>query len=133
MDETQEHSPEEGATGLRAKALGDYGERLAARTLQGLGLQVVERNFTTSAGELDLLLREGDTLVVCEVKTRSSDIGGSPLEAVDEEKVARLRRMAAVWLEAHPDVHPEGVRIDLVGIRLPKRGAAVVEHLRGVG
>lgn len=117
----------------RSKAVGDYGERLAERRLVAGGLTLLDRNFTDPSGEIDLVLRDGDTLVVCEVKTRSSEVGGSPLEAVDEEKVSRLRRLAAVWLAAHPGVRPDGIRIDLVGIRLPRRGAPIIDHVCGVG
>jgi putative endonuclease len=66
------------------------------------------------------------------VKTRSSTVHGHPLEAVGAAKGARLRRLAARWLEEH-DVHAPHVRIDLVGVLLARRGAAEVEHVRGVG
>ena len=74
------------------QGLGHYGETLAARHLTGAGMVLLERNWRTTAGEIDLLLREGDVLVVCEVKTRTSDACGLPHEAVDQAKVDRLRR-----------------------------------------
>ncbi len=119
--------------GVRTQAVGAYGERLAAQHLTAAGLVLLDRNFSTPQGEIDLLLRDGDTLVICEVKTRTSAIGGSPLEAVDGEKVARLRRLAAQWLECHPQARPAGIRLDLVGIRISERGAPVVDHVVGVG
>ncbi len=112
--------------------MGGYGERVAAQHLVDSGMVVVDRNWRCDAGEIDLVLRDGSDLVVCEVKTRSSVHFGHPLEAVTPVKAARLRRLAARWLEAH-DVHPHGVRIDLVGVLLRERGAAQVEHLKGVG
>jgi putative endonuclease len=54
------------------------------------------------------------------------------LEAVDERKIGRIRRLAAQWLDAH-DVHPGGVRIDLVGVVRSGRGPAEVVHVTGVG
>jgi putative endonuclease len=112
--------------------LGAYGERLAAERLVEAGMVVVERNWHCDLGEIDLVLRDGDVLVVCEVKTRSSSAYGHPLEAVSPVKCARLRRLAARWVQAH-DVHPHGIRIDLVGVLLGERGPARVEHVRGVG
>ena len=117
---------------LRRRALGAYGETLAERELTGQGMVVLDRNWRCPAGEIDLVLRDGDTLVVCEVKTRSSGACGQPLEAVTERKVARLRRLAASWLAAHP-VRPVDVRLDMVGVLRPRRGVSIVEHVRGIG
>ncbi len=65
------------------RALGAYGEELAARHLVAAGMVVLDRNWRGPAGEIDLVLRDGSTLVVCEVKTRSSEAFGTPHEAVD--------------------------------------------------
>jgi putative endonuclease len=93
---------------------------------------VLDRNWRCPAGEIDLVLRDGRVLVICEVKTRSSTTCGSPLEAVTSTKLERLRRLAAHWLEAHP-VRPTEVRIDMVGILRPSRGPSMIEHIRGIG
>ena len=124
-------SPPSPATSRRL-ALGAYGERLAAEHLTRAGLHVLDRNWRCDAGEIDLVLRDGDVLVVCEVKTRSSDSCGSPHEAVTPVKLARLRRLAARWIAAH-QVHPTEVRIDLVAVVRPRRGPSVVDHVRGLG
>jgi putative endonuclease len=92
----------------------------------------VERNWRCPAGEIDVVVRDGTTLVVCEVKTRRSLTFGTPLEGVDRAKAARLRRLAGLYLAAH-EIRGVPVRIDLVGVLLPPRGAPQVEHLRGVG
>lgn len=113
-------------------ALGRYGETVAARYLQERGMVLLDRNWRCDAGELDLVLREGAVLVVCEVKTRSSPDYGEPLAAVTEDKLHRLRRLAARWLAEH-DLVPRDVRIDLVGVIRPRRGVSVVEHIPGVG
>jgi putative endonuclease len=114
------------------RGLGDYGETLAARHLTGTGMVLLERNWQTTTGEIDLLLREGDVLVVCEVKTRTSDACGLPHEAVDTAKVERLRRVADEWLAAHA-ADPRDVRVDLVAVTRPRKGPSVVEHVRGIG
>ena len=117
--------------GARNSSLGSYGERVAAQRLVDQGMVLVDRNWRCELGEVDLVLRDGDVLVFCEVKTRTSAAYGHPLEAVGQAKGDRLRRLAMRWVEEH-GVHPEGIRIDLVGVLLAERGAAVVEHLQGV-
>jgi putative endonuclease len=71
-------------------------------------------------------------LVVCEVKTRSSTAFGPPVAAVSEQKAERLRRLADRWLEEH-GVRPPEVRLDVVGVLVPRTGRPQVEHVRGVG
>jgi putative endonuclease len=93
---------------------------------------LVDRNWRCDLGEIDLVLRDGDVLVFCEVKTRTTTAYGHPLEAVTPAKGERLGRLAERWLHEH-DVHPHEVRIDLVGVMVAARGAADVEHVRGVG
>ena len=122
-------SPERPA--VRTRELGRYGEALAARHLTELGMVVLERNWRCPAGEIDLVLRDGDVLVVCEVKTRSSTAYGAPLETVTPAKAERLQRLAALWLEER-GIRPAGVRVDLVGVLLQRRGAPQVEHAAGV-
>lgn len=120
------------SSGARNKSLGSYGERVALQRLMESGMVLLDRNWRCDLGEVDLVLRDGDVLVFCEVKTRSTVAYGHPLEAVTPAKGARLRRLAARWLEEH-DEHPQGVRVDLVGVLLAAHGAAEVEHVRAVG
>ena len=119
------------ATAASRQALGAYGERLAECHLLGQGMVLLDRNWRCEAGEIDLVLRDGDVLVVCEVKTRSGVHHGTPHEAVTEAKLARLRRLAGLWTAAH-GVRPADVRIDLVAVLRPPRGAAVLDHVRGL-
>ena len=119
-------------TAARNSTLGRYGEDVAARQLTALGMTVIDRNWRGPSGEIDLVLRDGDTLVICEVKTRTTPDHGHPLEAVDSKKAGRLRRLAAEWIEAR-NVRPADVRIDVVGVLQSGRGAAQLEHLKGVG
>lgn len=115
----------------RRSALGAFGEAAAARHLVDQGMVLLDRNWRCELGEVDLVLRDGRTLVVCEVKTRSSLRFGAPLEGVTERKAARLRRLAARWLADH-EVRPDDVRIDLVGV-LVRSATPEIEHVRGVG
>lgn len=113
-------------------ALGAHGEQLAARHLSAAGMVLLDRNWRAVGGEIDLVLRDGDVLVVCEVKTRSSHACGTPHEAVDEAKVARLRRLGEQWVAEHA-AEPRDLRVDLVAVLRPRTGAATIEHVRGIG
>lgn len=118
---------------MRAKdAVGQYGERVAARWLVEAGMTVLDRNWRCRHGEIDVLARDGDDLVVCEVKTRRSTSAGTAVEAVTPEKLTRLQELAQEWLKAHPAVTPAGIRFDVVAVSPAERGPARVEHLRGV-
>lgn len=119
-------------TAASKQAVGAYGETVAARHLAEAGLRVLERNWRCDEGEIDLVLRDGDVLVVCEVKTRTSDVCGSPHEAVSPAKLDRLRRLGQRWADDH-GLRPPDTRIDVVAVRVPRRGAAEVEHVRGIG
>jgi putative endonuclease len=113
------------------RAVGAYGERLAARHLTDNGLVILDRNWRCPLGELDIVARDGDVVVFCEVKTRRGAGFGEPVDAVVPAKARRLRRLAAEWLGA-AGVRAEEVRFDVVSVLVPRRGAAEVEHLRGV-
>jgi putative endonuclease len=116
----------------RNGALGAYGERVAADHLLERGLVVLDRNWRCEEGEVDLVLRDGRVLVVCEVKTRTSLDHGSPHEAISDEKLERLQRLAGRWAEAH-GITPQEIRIDLVAVLQSGKGRALVEHVRGIG
>ena len=119
-------------------ALGRYGEDLAARRLAAAGMTVLARNWRCGrTGEIDIVAVDEGVLVVCEVKTRRAGGFQHPMEAITPVKADRLRRLAGCWVERCGTERCEsppagGVRIDLVGVVLPVRGAPVVEHVRGV-
>jgi putative endonuclease len=120
-------------TAATRQALGAYGERLAARLLTGeRGMLLLDRNWRCAEGELDLVLRDGDVLVACEVKTRRGDGCGSPHEAVDAVRLDRLHRLVWRWAEEH-GVRPAEARVDLVAVLRPPRGPAILDHVRGLG
>lgn len=114
-------------------ALGTYGEDLAARRLAAAGMIILQRNWRHGrSGEIDIVARDGDVLVICEVKTRRGGSFEHPMAAVTPQKTARLRHLAERWIQTHGGAPPGGVRIDLIGVLLPERGAPTVEHARGV-
>ncbi|RYU12347.1 YraN family protein [Nocardioides iriomotensis] len=119
------------ATARQRESLGAHGETVAARHLVEQGMVVLDRNWRCDVGEIDLVLRDGQVLVVCEVKTRRDMTHGSPHEAVDATKAARLQLLAARWMEQR-GVRPPEVRVDLVAVLAPAAGAARIDHVRGV-
>jgi putative endonuclease len=96
--------------------LGQRGEALAADAYVARGYRVLARNWRHGrTGELDLVLAVDRTLVVCEVKTRTSTTFGHPAEAVDHRKQTRIRALAAAYLAAH-DVRPARLRFDVASV-----------------
>jgi putative endonuclease len=112
------------------QAVGAYGERRAVELLVAVGMVLLDRNWRCPEGEIDIVARDGDVLVFCEVKTRRGDAYGTPAEAIVAMKARRLRRLAAQWMADHP-VRPTEVRFDVVSVLPQRRGAARVEHLKG--
>lgn len=113
-----------------ANALGAFGEDVAARHLAADGAEILDRNWRCRHGELDIVARDGDVLVFCEVKTRGGTRFGSGAEAVTARKAARIRRLAARWLAEHP--HPPSViRFDVLAVYRDGRGPLRIDHRRG--
>ena len=99
------------------RARGAAGEALVARWYEHRGCRVLDRNWRSPSGELDLVVADQDTVVFCEVKTRTSGRFGSGLEAVGPAKRRRLRRLAAAWLAAHRAVvRASDVRFDVASV-----------------
>ncbi len=116
---------------LAKDQLARRGEATAADFLEQAGLTIVDRNWRCPAGEIDLVAVDGSTLVIVEVKTRSSDDFGQPLEAITAGKLARLYLLASKWARAH-DLRFSGFRIDAVGVLDDGSGAPRIEHVRAV-
>jgi len=110
--------------------VGRFGEQVAAEHLERAGLTILDRNWRCPEGEIDIVAADGDTLVVCEVKTRSGLGYGDPAEAVVAAKAARLRRLALRWLAAHPLSWRE-LRFDVVTVLRGQGDEPLVRHLRG--
>ena len=115
----------------RNQQVGALGEDLAAEFLESAGLVVLARNWRSRYGELDLIAEDGDTVVFVEVKTRTGLGSGTPAEAVTAAKADRIRRLAALWLSSH-ERRWRRIRVDVVTVLLPSRGAPVITHRRQV-
>ena len=99
------------------RQLGDYGEDLAAAALQQQGYKILERNYVTSLGEIDLIARQGKVTVFVEVKTRTGSRFGNPQESVHRGKQAKLRRLADYYLKTKR-LTGSPVRFDVVAVTL---------------
>lgn len=111
--------------------LGQAGEDAAAQHLVRQGMQVIARNWRCRYGEIDIIARDGSVLVFCEVKTRRGTRFGVPLAAITPRKVARIRRLAALWL-VETGGHRGPVRLDALGLLQHPDGHLDIEHVRGV-
>lgn len=100
------------------KIYGDIGEEIARRELERAGYSVLERNFRARHGEIDLIARQGDVLVMVEVKTRDSARFGEAEEAVDAAKARHIAQAATEYLRRHPEFAELPVRLDVVAITL---------------
>ena len=114
--------------------LGRLGEQLAAEHLIRRGFRIIERNYRTRWGELDIVAFDGRTLAFCEVKTRRlQDNSQSLFAALRPRKQAQVRKMAGAWLIERTK-HPRAdvLRFDAIGVTYDRRGRLVgIEHLEG--
>jgi putative endonuclease len=118
------------------RARGAAGEQAAAEMLASLGYEIVERNFRTRYGELDLIVADEQSIVFCEVKTRVAGTRAGPdgpLDAIGTRKRGRVRRMASQWLAETASgerPHPPELRFDAIGVILSHDGRLLaLEHL----
>jgi putative endonuclease len=117
---------------VSSKQLGQHGEDLAAEHLTRRGFRIVERNYRTRWGELDIIAFDGRVLAFCEVKTRRAT-SRSPLESIRTLKRSQIRRMASQWLAERRDrPFAEVLRFDAIGVNVDAVGRLVaLEHLEG--
>ncbi len=103
---------------------GQSGESLAARCLKKAGYKIIERNHRNRLGEIDIIARDGTTLVFVEVKARRSERFGGPKHAVTREKQMHLSRAALLYLK-ETDQFGQPARFDVVALKTSGGGAEV--------
>lgn len=112
------------------RRFGRYGERVAASWLRAQGHRILRTNWRWGrSGELDIVSREGDTLVITEVKSALGTRGGAPARHVDRHKRELLRRGANNWLRLLNSPRPVPVRFDIIEVYLPAGGVPETERL----
>lgn len=113
--------------------VGQTGETAARRYLENLGYRIIESNYRCPIGEIDLIARDNRTVVLAEVRTRTSLAFGSPEESITVEKARRLRRLALYYLQATRQGENSS-RIDLLAVMLDKKSLEVqsIRHIKGI-
>lgn len=104
---------------------GRSGEQAALERYLTFGYRLVARNWRCSLGELDLIFERDGTLVVCEVKARTSASFGAGWEAVGPSKQRTIRRVTEAFMSSLPGSSIDGVRFDVASVRLLPRGAEI--------
>ena len=92
-------------------------EQAALDWLLARGLSLVRRNFRARGGEIDLIMRDGDSVVFVEVRARTGSSHGLAIETVDARKQARLIYAARLWLTQHPQDAERPLRFDVVALQ----------------
>ena len=110
-----------------SKRIGERGEDAAVAYLERCGLTIVERNWRCPAGEVDIIALDGETLVLCEVKTRRSPTKGTPDEAVTPAKQRRYARLAAAYL-LHSGTVDTHLRFDVISLLVIGADRALLRH-----
>jgi putative endonuclease len=114
--------------------LGQVGEQLAAEHLVRRGYEIVERNYRTRWGELDIVAFDGQILAFVEVKTRRLNGDRSrTFDALHASKRSQVRKMAGAWLIGRSErPHADELRFDAIGVTFTPDGRLVaIEHLEG--
>lgn len=109
------------------QSLGAAGEQAACEHLAQQGLTVLERNFRCRLGEIDIIARDGEHLVFCEVKTRREG-GPHPFLSVTQRKQRKLRQLGAYYLSRHHLEHLQP-RFDAIAVHQAPDGTFAIEHL----
>jgi putative endonuclease len=119
-------------TGRRTQKqlLGQAAENIAADFLRAQGLEILERNYLRRVGELDIVARDRDVLVIAEVRTRSSDRYGGAAASVDPRKQQRLIRTASQLLQQRRNLAQLRVRFDVVVVSDMDAGRGRVDWIR---
>jgi putative endonuclease len=115
----------------RRRILGNAGEQLAADHLVRCGLQILDRNYRTRFGELDIVACDSRQIVFCEVKCRIANRAGrDPLESVHPSKRAQVRRLAGRWLVEREHPRLRDLRFDVIGVTISADGRLLrLDHL----
>ncbi len=109
------------------QTLGKEGERLAERYLRKKGYRLVERNYRSPVGELDLIVLDRRVIVFVEVKTRTQERFGLPLESVHPIKQRNMMKAALFFLSQHR-LHDREARFDVIGVSF-EGGEPIIEHI----
>ena len=112
---------------MKTFTLGSEGEELAVKFLKKRDYTIIARNYKTIIGEVDIIAKDGDTIVFVEVKTRANDTFGYPFEAVNRNKRKKLKNLALLYLKKQRQEF--AVRFDVISISCIHNGKKSIEHI----
>jgi putative endonuclease len=116
----------------RRRSLGRVGESIAGTFLNNKGYIILERNWRTPYGEIDMVARQSESIVFVEVKTRSTKSLGPPEISITPRKAEHMRSSAEYYIQQHPETNADW-RIDLITIQLqPDDSPAIIDHFENV-
>ncbi|MFO8191162.1 MAG: YraN family protein [Bacillota bacterium] len=115
------------------RRVGMAGEQAARVYLENIGYEIIETNYRCTIGEIDIIAREGKTLVFVEVRTKTGTAYGRPEESIDLRKARQLRRLVFFYLQ-QKKLNSTSCRLDLIAVMLDKKEMAAQElkHLKGI-
>lgn len=111
--------------------LGQRGEEIACKFLSAKGYEILSRNWRCNRVELDIVARDSQTIVFCEVKTRQSSMFGLPAEAITRLKRENLRRAALLWLSSSAQKSAP-LRFDVIAVTFDAEAQPHITHIRGI-
>lgn len=111
------------------KQLGNFGEDLAEKYLRNRGYTILQRNYYTRYGEVDIICKSKETLVFVEVKTRRTSAYGQPEESVTSQKIEHLRKAAQIYLSQSAYGYYKEIRFDVISIML-KGDKTDIRHIK---
>jgi putative endonuclease len=115
-----------------ASKLGENGEQFVADYLTKIGYQIMSRNWRVREGELDIVARDQNGLIIfVEVKTRTSIAFGDPLESIDRKKLFRIQELALAWLATNLRLG-NPYRIDSAGVIISRSGEITLDYRKGI-
>jgi putative endonuclease len=123
-------APREPAAPNPRRVLGQRGEALVAAWYVQAGYEILEQNWRRREGELDLILGRGRMVVFCEVKTRTSNRFGAPVEAITRTKQQRIRLLAARWL-GESELRGRTLRFDVASVMVERGAEPMIDVLQG--
>ncbi|MBE6622830.1 MAG: YraN family protein [Ruminococcaceae bacterium] len=111
---------------MQRKKLGYLGEDMAREFLENSGYKIICKNYTVRGGEIDIIAKDGNTLVFAEVKTRKNDLFGKASEAVNSKKISHMCTAARRFIHEHKELKYSSVRFDVLEVYTQK---AVINHI----
>jgi putative endonuclease len=116
----------------KRQSLGHIGETLAGAYLKNKGYAILERNWRTPYGEIDIVASKNEAIVFVEVKSRASPSLGPPEISITPRKAEHMHNAADYYIQQHPEINADW-RIDLVTIQLqPNNQPALIDHFENV-